>query len=190
MVTIPVMRKKNRLLRFVGAAFKRDDAGFTYLGMLFAVVVIGITLAVAGQVWSTASKRGKEEELIYRGNEIRKAIGRYYEESPGAKTYPRGIEDLIKDSRFPVIKRHLRRFYEDPFTGNQDWAFIKAVDSGVMGVKSRSEKEALKQANFPKELAAFNGKTKYNEWEFIYVPGPTAPQPLHGQRGLQPAPKK
>lgn len=177
------MRKKNCFYT------QRDESGFTYLGMLFAIVVIGITLAVTGQVWSTASKREKEEELIFRGNEIRKAIGRYYEESPGAKIYPRGIEDLIKDNRHPVIKRHLRRFYSDPFTGKQDWALIKAQDNAIMGVKSRSEKEPLKQANFQKELEAFNGKTKYNEWEFIYVPGQTAVESLTGKRILQPAPK-
>lgn len=183
------MRKKNHLFKFIETTCKRDESGFTYLGLLFAIVIIGISLAVTGEVWSTASKREKEYELIFRGNEIRKAIGRYYEQSPGAKTYPRNIEDLIKDSRYPVAKRHLRRFYTDPFTGKQDWDFIKTADNAIAGVKSKSEGEALRRANFEQELAAFKDKTKYNEWEFIYVPGKIAAQPSSKQQILQPGQK-
>jgi type II secretory pathway pseudopilin PulG len=43
------------------------------------------------------------------------------------------------------------------------------VLGGIVGIASKSQKEALK---------AYNGKTKYNEWEFYYVPRATAgPQP-------------
>ncbi len=65
------------------------QAGFTYVAMLVAVVIIGIGLAAAGQVWSAANQRSREQELIFIGHEFRNAIQRYYEQTPGAaKRYP------------------------------------------------------------------------------------------------------
>ncbi|MBI5234875.1 MAG: type II secretion system protein [Deltaproteobacteria bacterium] len=147
-----------------------DNGGFTYLTALFMITVMGIALASAGQVWSTAAKREKEAELLFKGDQIRKAIGGYYEESPGAKTYPRTLEDLINDKRWPVVKKHLRKLYTDPMTGKADWELIKAADGGIMGVKSRSARHAYKRKGFSQALQGLEGKTKYSEWAFIYVP--------------------
>lgn len=153
-----------------------DKRGFAYLTLLFMIAVIGIALASAGQVWSTAAGREKEAELLFRGDQIRRAIGRYYEESPGAKMYPQKLEDLINnDKRWPVTKRHLRRLYADPMTGKPDWEPVKAADGGIMGVKSRSSRDAYKRKNFPLALSGFEGKRKYSEWEFTYVPAAATP---------------
>ena len=51
--------------------------------MLFAVALIGILLAAAGQVWRTEALREKEKELLFVGEQFRQAIGSYYENSPG-----------------------------------------------------------------------------------------------------------
>ena len=96
-----------------------EASRFTYLGLLFAIVVIGISLAVTGQVWSTASQREREVELIFRGNEIQ-GHRQVYDASPGPRSTLEHRRPY-QDSRFPVTKRHLRRFYEDPFTGKPDW---------------------------------------------------------------------
>jgi len=157
----------------------KDRSGFTYLAALFAIIVIGIASSVVGKVWSTEATREKEAELVFRAQEIRKAVGRYYHESPGAKRYPASLEDLIKDARYLATKRHLRKLYTDPFTGKPDWETIKAPDNGIMGVKSRSEREPIKKKNFPDELVAFEGKSKYTEWEFIYVPTPPVKPPAN-----------
>lgn len=150
-----------------------NRSGFTYLTLLFIIVAMGLSLAVAGKVVSTYSKREKEAELIFRGGEIRKAIGAYYMESVGAKAYPKDLQYLLKDQRYPVVKRYLRKLYDDPFTGKPDWELIKAPDGGIMGVKSRSTEEPLKKGNFPSELTGFDDRAKYSEWEFIYVPAKT-----------------
>lgn len=139
------------------------------------IAVIGVALALAGQVWSTAAGREKEADLLFRGDQIRKAIGRYYEESPGAKMYPKKLEDLLNDKRWPVTKRHLRKLYADPMTGKPDWEPVKASDGGIMGVKSRSSRDAYKRRNFPRALSNFDGKTKYSEWEFTYAPAAATP---------------
>lgn len=145
-------------------------AGFTYISLLFIMTVSGIALAQAGNLWSTTIRREMEEELLFRGGAIRNAIGMYYESSLGAKAYPKTIEDLIKDTRYPAAKRYLRKFYPDPVTGKADWEIIKATDGSIIGVKSRSGKEPYKKKNFPSSLKGFEDKSSYSQWEFTYIP--------------------
>ena len=55
------------------------------------------------------------------------------------------------------------------------------VLGGIVGVASKSEKESLK---------SYNGRSKYNEWEFVFIP--RGPQPGAGQnapQGGQPQPQ-
>src|SRR5947207_15425455 len=93
--------------------------GFTYLTVLFIVAGITAGLALVGEVWETAAKREKETELLFVGNEYRKAITRYY--LAGLNQYPRSVEDLLKDQRKAGTVRHLRRNYTDPITGKAEW---------------------------------------------------------------------
>ncbi|MDP3512497.1 MAG: type II secretion system protein [Sulfuritalea sp.] len=153
------------------------QGGFTYLGLLFAVALAGIVLATTGVVWSTERQREKERELLAIGEEFRRAIGSYYERSPGTvKRYPAKLEDLLKDNRFLGTRRHLRQVYRDPLTGNADWAPIPAPEGGIMGVHSLSTAEPIKQGNFPPRQVEFEGKQSYGEWRFVYRPlVPTAP---------------
>jgi len=58
------------------------EAGFTYLTVLFAVAFMGLGLALAGEVWQTALARDREIELLYAGNQYRRAIERYYVSGP------------------------------------------------------------------------------------------------------------
>lgn len=145
------------------------EDGFSYLSLLFIIVVMGIALSVTGQVWSTIVKREKEAELLFRGNEFREAIGMFYNSTPGVKAYPRELQILLADSRFPVTKRYLRKIYDDPMTGKPDWELIKTQDSRIIGVRSSSDERPLK-TSFSREFKHFEGKLKYSEWEFIYVP--------------------
>lgn len=163
-----IMNNKRNLIRDM---FLTNN-GFTYLSVLFFVTVMGFALGATGKVWSTDRLRDKESDLLYRGNEIRKAIGRYYEGSQGIKSYPKDLASLIKDPRSPTAKRYLRKLYDDPFTGKPDWDLITASGGGIIGVKSKSSLAPLKKNNFPTELANLEGKTKYSEWEFVYKPTP------------------
>lgn len=167
----------------------RECAGFTYLGVLFIVALMGTLLAVAGESWHTASQREKERELLFIGHEFRDAIGLYFNRTPGAiKKYPRSLEDLLKDSRYLVAQRYLRKIYVDPMTGSKEWGLVKAADGGVAGVYSLSEQAPIKLTSFAAEDAAFENMQKYSDWKFVYVqrapsaqksptptPAPTAP---------------
>ena len=153
------------------------ERGFTYLALLLAVAVIGIGLASAGQSWSIAAQREREAELLFIGGEMRRAIGAYYLASPGAQRYPRRLEDLLADERFPSVRRHLRRLYRDPMSGRRDWVLIEAPGGGVMGVHSRSPARPYQTAGFAEANRDFEGKSRYADWKFVFQPAPLTGSP-------------
>jgi hypothetical protein len=145
------------------------DGGFTYLGVLFLVFLMGAGLALAGQVWHTAHQREKERELLWIGDQFRRAIGQYYDGSPGgAKRFPAKLENLLADDRFPTMRRHLRKVYVDPMTGKAEWGVIKAPDDGIMGVHSLGKDVPIKEANFPSGDAGFEVAATVADWKFLY----------------------
>lgn len=150
---------------------RRTSRGFTYLTALFIIVIMGVGFALLGELWHTASLREKEAELLYVGNQYRRAIEQYHAIVPNQ--YPRTFQDLLKDPRAPNVRRHLRQLYPDPMTGT-DWILVKAPDGGIMGVHSRSEERPFKIASFRPRDASFSGAAKYSDWKFV----PTQPAQL------------
>jgi type II secretory pathway pseudopilin PulG len=153
--------------------------GFTLLGMLIVVGVMGAGLAAYGELASHAAQREKEKQLLFVGNQFRQAIGSYYERSPGAaKRFPQSLQDLVEDKRHPMPQRHLRRIYADPITGKPDWSVIPGPDGGIMGVHSRSEARPVKTGGFALLDSTFAQTGRYSDWTFSYVPGdPPASRP-------------
>lgn len=142
--------------------------GFTYLWMLMLVAFMGVGLTVAVEVDSTAARRDRERELLSIGRQFQAAIGRYYEiEVAGRKEYPASLEDLLQDRRVPGIRRHLRKVFVDPMTGEAAWGLV-LVGGRVAGVHSLSAAAPLKQDGFAPEHATLRGKQKYSEWQFVY----------------------
>jgi type II secretory pathway pseudopilin PulG len=166
------------------------ERGFTYLTVLFAIAFMGLGLAVTGEVWHTALTRDREMQLLYAGNQYRRAIERYYLSGP--RQFPRALEDLLKDPRKPGTERYLRKLYFDPLTGKSEWGIVKAPDGGIMGVYSLSEDSPKKVANFAFANREFEGATKYSDWKFLYSPGtqqvPIADQVPASKSGTQPVP--
>jgi type II secretory pathway pseudopilin PulG len=149
-------------------AMRRIQRGFTYLTVLFMVAFMGLGLAVTGEVWHTALVRDKEAQLLYTGNQYRRAIQRYYLSGP--RQYPRTLEDLLKDPRKPGTERYLRKLYPDPLTGKGEWGLVKAPDGGIMGVYSSSEEKPMKVAGFGFADLGLAGAAKYSDWKFLYDP--------------------
>ncbi|PSJ46739.1 type II secretory pathway, pseudopilin PulG [Zobellella endophytica] len=143
------------------------QGGFTYLGVLFLIVLMGLGLAGTGQLWSLASQRAKERELLWVGNQYAQALRSYYRSSPGVSLYPSRLEELLEDPRFPQVRRHLRRLYPDPVTGNLDWGLVRSIDGRIAGVYSRSTQRPLKQARFPSQWAEFEQMGSYADWRFV-----------------------
>jgi type II secretory pathway pseudopilin PulG len=150
----------------------RNRSGFSYLGVLILVAVMSVSLIGTGRYWSIIVKRELEAELLYRGDQIRNAIASYYNNPPGGqnKTYPRQFSDLLKDPRYPNLKRHLRKWYTDPMTHGGEWVFIMDASQRLKGVHSSDGGKPLKKGNFPKEYTYFETAQAYTDWAFIYVP--------------------
>jgi type II secretory pathway pseudopilin PulG len=155
---------------------RRRARGFTYLAVLFIVAILLGGLALVGEVWETSARREKEAELLFVGNQYRRAIGLFYDSTPGGvKRYPRTLEDLVKDPRQPATQRHLRRLYPDPITGKNEWGLVKAPDGGILGVHSLSEEKPLKIGGFRVRDAGLEGAAKYADWKFIHTLPAAAP---------------
>ena len=146
--------------------------GFTYLAILFTVALSSIAMGAGAALWTLESRREKEQELLFAGDQLRAAIGRYYESTPGElKQFPASLEQLLWDSRHAVPQRHLRRLYADPLSGKPDWGLVRTPSGAIMGVYSRSPQRPVKQARFADRHERFAGRAHYADWQFIYEQG-------------------
>ena len=144
------------------------QAGFTYLGLLAAVVILGILLTAASRVWSTSEQREREVQLLFIGDQYRIAISRYF---AAGHQYPLSLEELLQDKRSPVARRYLRQLYPDPMTGTMDWTLIPdPTHVGIMGVASSSKLVPIKRAGFADIEVGFAGAECYCAWHFVYNP--------------------
>jgi type II secretory pathway pseudopilin PulG len=153
------------------------EAGYNLVILMVAVTVMTILVAAALPSWTTAVRRDKEEELIFRGLQYVEAI-RVFQQRFGR--LPVRLEELIE-----VEPRSIRQLWRDPFTGERDWVTIRgditqAVpgapppdpdgrDEGadtpdlsgaqgpIRGVRSRHRGDALK---------TFFDKDRYEQWLF------------------------
>jgi type II secretory pathway pseudopilin PulG len=145
--------------------------GFTYFALLFIVAVMGTLLALTGQLWQKTMQEEKEYQLLFIGNQFRRAISLYYERTPGlAKQYPKKLTDLVKDDRYPSVQRYLREIYKDPLTDNNEWGLVRMPDGGIMGVYSLANGVPQKTGNFSAQYAEFVNSQSYSDWKFIYRP--------------------
>jgi len=161
--------KSTRCLRY-----PRRESGFAYLVLLAVVAAMGILLATAGEVWYMTLKREKEQELLFVGDQFRRAFNLYSRHTPGnARRYPLSLEDLLKDPRYPGVQRYLRKIYADPITGSTRWGLIKGPNGEIFGVHSLSEDEPVKKSGFRLVDKTFEGRTKYSEWVFMDKQGQT-----------------
>ena len=167
----------------MACALARPHAGFTYLTVLFVLAFMGVGWSLAGEVWHTSRLRENEAELIFVGNQYRRAIELYFQNGAGtANRYPRELADLLKDPRKPNTQRYLRQLYPDPITGKHEWGLVKAPDGGIMGVHSLSDGQPFKIANFRLRDARFEGKAKYSDWTFVHsIPAGTQAPPPSGK---------
>jgi type II secretory pathway pseudopilin PulG len=132
--------------------------GMTYIGLLLAIVLIGIATATLTPIWSTTVRRDKEAELLFRLGEYRRAIARYRQDHA---RYPSRLEDLLEDKTLLQVRRYLRRLYPDPMTGKADWKLETLVDktgtvAGIRNLHSKSDAEGF--------LLIPGKGNRYSEW--------------------------
>lgn len=158
------------------AGTRRSD-GFTYVGLLIFVATFAIGSVMTLQAGALFERRAAESELLAIGGEFRAAILSYSRATPvGQARYPRSLNDLLRDPRYPGTLRHLRKVYADPITGKTEWGTIDAPgEAGFFGIHSLSKERPIKLANFDPEFAEFEGRTAYQEWVFGIPPAAERP---------------
>ncbi len=133
------------------------ERGFTYLGLLLAIALLGLGLSAASEVWVTTAKREKLLHLEFVGQQYALAIASYYEGSPGGvRNFPRRLEDLLEDRRNVFVRRHLRQLYANPVSGRADWELVVAPAGGIRGVRAR--------------VVAVNGVEETREFAYLPLP--------------------
>lgn len=168
---------------------RHSCAGFTYIGVLLAVALMGAMLAAVATIWHQVQQRENEQQLLFIGAQFRQAIAAYYENSPGpVKQFPKRLEDLLEDTRVPYTVRYLRKIFHDPLTGSTEWGLVKDAEGGIVGVHSRSDAVPLKQANFGGKFAQFEGRKRYSDWQFVYAPGALPALKMAQNGSADPAP--
>jgi type II secretory pathway pseudopilin PulG len=162
-------------------------SGFSYIWLLALISLLGLSLALASEIWVTAVQRDKERELLAIGHQFRQAIASYYESQAAnvlsnsiqsnnsptvaaiSRQYPSSLDHLLMDERTLTNKRHLRKIFVDPMTGKNDWGLYKQ-EGRIVGVYSLSEKQPIKIDGFDAQDASLRDKKKYSEWIFAYPP--------------------
>jgi len=150
------------------AAASQASRGFTYLGVLFIISLLGLTAAMASVVWSAAQQRENERQLVFAGLQFQNAIERYSTRAQAQQRhYPRQLDELLRDPRALGIQRDLRKIYVDPITGDKRWGLVRLPDGGIVGVYSLSDRQPLR-TRFPSDGASgVKMADTYRDWRFI-----------------------
>jgi type II secretory pathway pseudopilin PulG len=188
-----------------GRNHRRDtEGGYAMVALLVGLSVASILMTAAMPVWKQMARREKEAELVFRGKQYARAIELFQRKQPGA--LPPNLDVLIE-------QKYLRQRYKDPITnddfalvrqgqgtagappgaapgsrgatGGQQpptaggqprpgFGQPGGVVGGIMGVASKSTDPSL---------LVYNGRTKYNEWQFIYVAQTQTPGAVPGGPG-------
>lgn len=164
------------------------------VSLLVGLSIMAIMMTVVMPTWRLAAQREKEAELVFRGQQYARAIGLFQKKS-GPGVLPPNVDVLVEG-------HFLRKKYKDPITG-QDFDLLTATQQtapgpagsqsgpsqggragappargtgvgaaptaargGIQGVASKSRDSSIR---------IYNGRTHYNEWQFVYVAQVQAP---------------
>jgi type II secretory pathway pseudopilin PulG len=120
------------------SAARRSQQGHLMVGLVFFMAVLLILSAVAVQEFSQILRRDNEAEMIFRAQEIVRALARYQKDR-GA--YP--IELKMLDEPGNKDQRYIRRMYEDPLTRDGEWGLLYAGPGGGIIDPSRPTEDPV-----------------------------------------------
>lgn len=164
----------------------RRQSGFTYLGLIIFVAIIGLVGAATLKIGSLLQRAAAEEELLEIGAAFSAALDSYAAATPrGASPYPPSLAELLKDPRSPAVRRHLRKVYVDPLTGKAEWGivYLGGGETGVVAIHSLSNAKPLKIANFDSRFKGLDNKEMVSEWRFTAGERSLAPAVTNTQSG-------
>jgi type II secretory pathway pseudopilin PulG len=176
---------------------RRGEEGFSLVGLLAAATITLILMGAAVPAWKYVDKNEREEELLFRGVQIKLAIERYQKDPKNGGTLPPSLEVLVKG-------KYLRKLYKDPMTKSGKWRFIRpgegvpipgapggpsspapsaapsappsASPGGLLGSLSGGAEgsgigagpiQGVASTSTEKSLRIVNGQERYSNWKFI-----------------------
>ena len=148
------------------ASGRRHAGGFAYVLVLVVLAIVALVATAAISLGATLARRSAEAQLLAVGGEIQSALASYREAGGAQGLGPKSLRDLLKDERFPAIRRHLRKIYADPMTGRVEWGVLKTADGSIVAVYSAAEGQPIKQTNFGPDRSHFEHASSYNKWTF------------------------
>lgn len=152
----------------------RSQRGFAYVLLLVTITVIGVAAAGAVSLGSAMARRDADEQLLAIGAEFERALYSYAGVPQGLPAGPlppnvhgpRDLEELLKDSRVPGIRRQLRQVYADPLTGKVEWGLVRDSQGFITGVYSLAEGRPMKRSGWPMKWGHFEEQDSYAGWVF------------------------
>ena len=167
---------------------RRPQAGFTYVGMIVFVTIIGLVGAATLKVGALLARAEAENELLEIGAAFSDALASYAQATPpGQPQQPPSLEALLRDPRFPNPRRHLRRIFVDPITGRAEWGLVRAAEGApILGVYSLSQAQPLKIAKFDARFVNFENKQHLSDWKFTANGHSPAAKGAEPQQGATP----
>jgi len=184
--------------------------------LLIGLSVMAVLMTVAMPVWKQSSIREKEAELVFRGEQYKRAVDLFQRKS-GPGTLPPNLDVLIG-------QKFLRKKYKDPVTG-QDFDLISpntpgagtptappgrggpptsrgttspptsqpsggrsSQPGGTIGIQAGIVGVASKSK--ATSIRLYNGRNHYNEWQFVFVARQQTPGGPGGPPGGPPGPQR
>lgn len=155
---------------------RNSEGGYALLAILVAAIVASIFLARSLPREAMRAQRLREERLVMRGEQYKRAVELYFREH---KKYPEELDDLEDTNGV----RYLRKRYQDPITGEDEWRLIhmgadgKFKDSLIYDTEEEEEQgrggafggsrgpslaEARRRAQITQSDAAYGGLNQFD----------------------------
>lgn len=125
--------------------------GFTYLALLFAIAIAGISLSVTSEIWVKQSEREHKAQADWIGTQYEDAIASFFYSSlssNGLRVYPRSVDDLLEDKRFTPPRRHLRQAYLSSLPSGHRIAMARLATGEISGIEVFDSEERLVCSHF------------------------------------------
>jgi hypothetical protein len=128
-----------------------EQAGYVLLYVVFMVATLILAATAVAPSVLTEGRREKEADMVWRGEQYKRAIGLYYKKFG---KYPTKVEDLTRQTNGA---RFLRKAYTDPMNKDDgSWRFIYVGPNGQL-IGSLHQTSLLQNALSSTGLGALTG---------------------------------
>jgi type II secretory pathway pseudopilin PulG len=172
------------------------------VALLVGLSIMALLMTAVMPTWRQIAQREKEAELVFRGEQYARAIT-LYQKKMGPGAMPASLDALVE-------QKFLRKLYKDPVTG-EDFDVVRQVGGNQPGpsAQGRGAAPPTGSAGFgtsttsmpgasgtfgpivgvaskskATSIRIYNGRTHYNEWQFVSVVQTQTPGAVGGGGGV------